>query len=60
MKYHVERDVTAAAGTQTYVVEAKNAADAKEKFLAGKAELESNDVEVLDLSPWDFEGMYSE
>ena len=54
MEFYVDRDVTAADGTQTYWVEAETAKEAMEKFEAGQGDLSSNDVEVLKLGPWDW------
>lgn len=60
MKYYADRNVTSASGTQTFVVEADTTEEAKEMFKSGKSTIASNDVEVTDLSDWDWDTLYSE
>ena len=54
MKFYADRDVTAAEGTQTFCVSAETQKEAMKKFEAGEGELYSNDVDVIDLGPWDW------
>ena len=54
MKFYADRDVTAAEGTQTFSVEAETQKEAMKKFEAREGELYSNDVDVIDLGPWDW------
>jgi hypothetical protein len=58
MKFYADRDVAAAEGTQTYWVEADTEEEAMEKFESGQGDLSSNDVEVLELGPWDWGTLY--
>ena len=53
-EYLASRDVTAAEGTQTFCVSAETQKEAIKKFEAGEGELYSNDVDVIDLGPWDW------
>ncbi len=58
-QFFVDRDVTSASGTQTFMVTAENEEEAKGKFLREEGDIFSNDVEVLDLGPYDFDTLYS-
>jgi len=57
-RYFVDRDVVQAEGAQTFVVEAATEEEAKQKFLAGEADIECSEVEVIQLDDWDFSIMY--
>ena len=50
MKFRIDRDVTAAEGTQSFTVEAVDITEACLLFKAGKGDLIEHDVEVVDLS----------
>ena len=59
MKYYLDRNVIAASGTQTFVVDADSLEKAKKKFLSGESNIESSEVEVTKLDEYNFDEIYT-
>ncbi|MCK5615037.1 hypothetical protein KAR91_74935 [Candidatus Pacearchaeota archaeon] len=60
MKYYLDRNVIAAFGTQTFVVDADSLEKAKKKFLSGESDIEYSEVEVTKLDEYDFDEIYTD
>ena len=48
--YQIDREITSATGTQTYKVEARDIAEAAEKFESSEGELVSEELDADSLS----------
>ena len=59
MKYYLDKNVIAASGTQTFVVDADSLEKAKKKFLSGESNIESSEVEVTKLDEYNFDEIYT-